>query len=820
MGKKRQNKNELNKTVDNIKKSDSAIKLKKKSKKIRVFLTIVLVLVAIIATTAILFVRAGIEPKQIPDTVVELVQSKILGVKNGDIENKIEIPSGKIKLYSEVSNAVKPENINSSTLKCDIGTINDSANVSLLYDGDPNTYSLNGENKAITLDAGEIKTISYIRYIPNITTQDLANTCVGTKFLASKDNKNFVELGIVNPDVNGNLNLDWHMLEFSGYGEYRYFRLELSPLASFGEIEWVCDNGVKIDNKGNTSFDLVAFDSLENFDGYVTLLIYNKNKVLKHTERLDISFTMGEYTPIIFPNKKVQIGDHIRINTYDKRTMESAIDIPLDYRFTEASSDLKMSNIYSDNMMFQADEYLIISGKAPNKSIVSASLKNIDTGEVYTANNKVDNLSDWEINLGVFDNGGNYELTVLADNQELTFKNITFGDVWVFAGQSNMEFYLCGEDKGEDLLKTKAGKIQSTTNEIRVMNMYNVGTFGAASEIEQVPLNDWNEYWTELTTDRASYLSAISYYFSQELNKRYDRNVGIISVAVGDTEINKWYPYGEVNNTFIGDDGSLYNNRIYPLTKLKIKGILWYQGEADQYRTDLTAERYSDAMSGLINSYREKWNKSDLPFYYAQLTRYGVKDTSEIREGQRFAFQKVNNQNNLGLISLLDIIGAKDQGMGSARTDIHPWQKDIVAERFINYVGHDLYDDTKATTTGPIYQSKEIVGNTVILNFKHTGKLKIMESSQYADSLCEENILKSGTDVNELHEFWISDSSGRFFPANAEIKNDQVIVWSDVVINPTDVIYAWGEYPEMPNLTDDTGLPTYTFNTINGSEFL
>ncbi len=92
--------------------------------------------------------------------------------------------------------------------------------------------------------------------------------------------------------------------------------------------------------------------------------------------------------------------------------------------------------------------------------------------------------------------------------------------------------------------------------------------------------------------------------------------MGIVSVAVGDTEINQWYPRGESNGSFTGDSGKLYNNRIYPFTKMNIKGILWYQGEADQYRTNMNAVEYSDAMAGLINSYRDKWNDPDLPFYY------------------------------------------------------------------------------------------------------------------------------------------------------------------------------------------------------------
>ena len=96
----------------------------------------------------------------------------------------------------------------------------------------------------------------------------------------------------------------------------------------------------------------------------------------------------------------------------------------------------------------------------------------------------------------------------------------------------------------------------------------------------------------------------------------------------------------------------------------------------------MNAEEYSDAMAGLIDLYRQKWSSEDLPFYYVQLTRYETKDASEIREGQRIALQKVRNKKNVGMFGLLDIIGRYDQGEGCARTDIHPWQKEVVADRF------------------------------------------------------------------------------------------------------------------------------------------
>ena len=191
----------------------------------------------------------------------------------------------------------------------------------------------------------------------------MGNTCVGTKFLASKDNKYFVELGTVNPDVNGDINLDWHTLEFSGYGEYRYFKVELSPYASFGEIEWVSDTGIIADENDKTDFSFMAFDAMEGFEGYTVLTIYNKDKILKCVETIDSDFKVGDYTKLEFSDIQLELGDYIRVITYDKQDMKMAVDLPLDYRFTEASSNLSVSNIYSDNMMFQADQELVVSGK-------------------------------------------------------------------------------------------------------------------------------------------------------------------------------------------------------------------------------------------------------------------------------------------------------------------------------------------------------------------------------------------------------------------------------------------------------------------------
>ena len=50
-----------------------------------------------------------------------------------------------------------------------------------------------------------------------------------------------------------------------------------------------------------------------------------------------------------------------------------------------------------------------------------------------------------------------------------------------------MDFYLCGEDEGAELLKTSAGKKLATNSQIRSINLYNIGIMGATGEIENLP---------------------------------------------------------------------------------------------------------------------------------------------------------------------------------------------------------------------------------------------------------------------------------------------------------------------------------------------
>ncbi len=58
----------------------------------------------------------------------------------------------------------------------------------------------------------------------------------------------------------------------------------------------------------------------------------------------------------------------------------------------------------------------------------------------------------------------------------------------------------------------------------------------------------------------------------------------------------------------------LYNGMIHPLRHLKIKGVIWYQGEGNSTRAD----KYRTLFSTMIKQWRLAFGE-EFPFYYVQI---------------------------------------------------------------------------------------------------------------------------------------------------------------------------------------------------------
>jgi sialate O-acetylesterase len=230
----------------------------------------------------------------------------------------------------------------------------------------------------------------------------------------------------------------------------------------------------------------------------------------------------------------------------------------------------------------------------------------------------------------------------------------------------------------------------------------------------------------------------------------------------------------------------LYNAMIAPLLNYPIKGVIWYQGEANTNKPD----EYGALFKTLITDWRAKWNQGDFPFLYVQLANFmEVKKTPSESNWAALRQAQLNTLSvpNTGMAVTID---------AGEWNDIHPLNKQVVGQRLALLAKRLAYGDKKVISAGPVYQSMEIKGNKIIIHFSNTGS----------------GLMAKGNTA--LTYFSIAGADKKFMWAKAMIKDHQVIVWNDAIAHPVAVRYAWADNPAGANLYSKEGLPASPFEAV------
>lgn len=227
----------------------------------------------------------------------------------------------------------------------------------------------------------------------------------------------------------------------------------------------------------------------------------------------------------------------------------------------------------------------------------------------------------------------------------------------------------------------------------------------------------------------------------------------------------------------------LYKGMIAPLVPYGIKGFIWYQGEANTNR----AAEYQQLFPAMIRDWRNHWRNEDIPFLYVQLANYLATDRqpaesswAELREAQTMTL----DLSHTGMAITHDL---------GEWNDIHPQNKEEVGKRLALVATKVAYDDLTVIYSGPVVQSVKKENSRMIITFSQVG---------------------SGLEArgdHTLHHFALAGADNKFEWANATIKNNTVVVWSDRIKDPVSVRYAWANNPEGANLYNKEGLPAASF---------
>ncbi len=486
---------------------------------------------------------------------------------------------------------------------------------------------------------------------------------------------------------------------------------------------------------------------------------------------------------------------------------------------SSAFADVRLPALMGDNMVLQRYIEIPIWGTAEPSEGVTVQL---GMQRVFTS---ADEQGRWMVWLKPMEAGGPYEMTVTGNN-ELVVNNILIGDVWICSGQSNMQWPVRASDNGER----------------EVASSYNpsIRLFGVRNKVSDRPMEEAEGKWDVCSPDTVPNFSAVGYFFGRDLQKTLDVPIGLINSSWGGTPAESWTTretlelnsdytpiferWGQYLTQYPGsvdkyqaqlaqwerdvqkakDEGtpepnkpypptppennpwmpaSLYNAMIHPLIPYGLKGAIWYQGESNAGR----AYQYRDLFPAMIKDWRRMWGQSDLSFFFVQLANFlemkpepDESAWAELREAQLMTLSLPNT----GMAVIIDI--------GEAN-NIHPTNKQDVGYRLaLNAlaVAYGLDIDY----SGPIYKEFDIEGDRIRLHFDHVDGGLVAK------------------DADRLKGFAIAGRDKKFVWADAEIEGDTVIVWSEKVLEPIAVRYAWADNPDC-NLYNKADLPASPFRT-------
>ncbi len=217
-----------------------------------------------------------------------------------------------------------------------------------------------------------------------------------------------------------------------------------------------------------------------------------------------------------------------------------------------------------------------------------------------------------------------------------------------------------------------------------------------------------------------------------------------------------------------------YNTVVAPLSKISVRGILWYQGE----RNTEDPVNYANKFAAMVSDWRDMYDW-EVPFIYVQLPNYREplntsEDTgwAELREQQRQCL----NLYEVAMVTALDI--------GEAN-DLHPQNKKVLGVRLAMAAKSLIYHE-KPTYSGPVPKGTLVEGKIAKITFQY------LEDTE--TEYC-------------LNNFELAGEDGIFRNVQAIRKGKYVYLSSNHVETPKYVRYAWCDCPSEINFYNELGLP-------------
>lgn len=481
---------------------------------------------------------------------------------------------------------------------------------------------------------------------------------------------------------------------------------------------------------------------------------------------------------------------------------------------------LEMPTFFNDNMILQRETEVPVWGTAPAGQLVSVEFAGAK-GEATA-----DQDGRWLVKLPAMPASKQGRDLVVSADTSRTIRNVVVGDIWLCAGQSNMDWHLGGNTDGRKLVHA------AKNAHIRLLQIPHLWSRTPCRNFSETTNEKGEAYrgtpmWRVCEPKSAAGFSAVGFLTGEILQDTLDIPIGLVKLAWGGCRVESFsapesfsqFPElkeiveknrqlvaemqaKNANGSWVVDNPTLYKKRnryqrvhtalyngmLLPLAPMAVKGMLWYQGEDNHYEGDI----YGDKLKALAWTWRKTFDNPEMPIYIVLLPpyRYNMKAPYTtlsdrlpvfIDAQRRFA----ETDAHAGYIVTTDCGNIED---------IHPREKRPLSERLAKLVLYRTYGRGDTSALAPTFREVTFEGNRAIVSFHQPNGLKT------TDGKAPSFVMVAGAD-------------GKFVPADhTAIVNDTLVASAEAVPKPQAVSFAWHNVAQ-PNLVNRAGHPVMPFNS-------
>ncbi len=460
---------------------------------------------------------------------------------------------------------------------------------------------------------------------------------------------------------------------------------------------------------------------------------------------------------------------------------------------------VRLPHLISDGMVLQhSTEARLWGWDKPGKKInVTVSWST----QTYTT--KTGSDGRWMVKVATPEASYTPHSITFDDGEPTTIQGVLSGEVWVCAGQSNMEMPV----KGFGNCPVE-GYVDEVVNARQYQGIHYVKI---PSIMRMTPQEDADCEWRGISPQTIGDASATGYFFAQVIHKALDVPVGLVMANKGGTRVESWltrenlerYTKEPLDSMEIvkGHDWDYHRQLVWgngtfnPILNYTVKGILYYQGCSN---VGDPGDQYSERMALLVKQWRQQFGLGEIPFYFVEIAPYFY-DKIDADNGARLREQQYKASK---IIPNCGLVCTNDLAYPYEFTQIHPTQKKPVGQRLAYLALNQTYGMTDIWCKSPSFKDMRIDGSDVHIHLADDyGAINRFEDIQGFEVAGEDRVFHPAKAVH----FW--QPGGGYWDETIKISSPEVA-------KPVAVRYCFKNF-QLGNLKNGAGLPLFPFRTDN-----